>query len=108
MTLPSGPPELPTGENTLIQTPNVTGLGISNNINHTPGVETPKVTGADDALVMSWDDLAAITPAQKAKAASPSEAWIDGAITEPPMPGFSFMTQEWKQVMGSVDDACVC
>ncbi|EEU48979.1 uncharacterized protein NECHADRAFT_75689 [Fusarium vanettenii 77-13-4] len=61
------------GVNTLLKTPDVTGLGISNNINSTPAIDTPKVTGADDTLVMSWDDLAATTPAPKAKATS-SEA----------------------------------
>ncbi|KAI8719823.1 hypothetical protein NCS52_00764500 [Fusarium sp. LHS14.1] len=61
------------GVNTLLKTPDVTGLGIINNMHHTPAIDTPKVTGADDTLVMSWDDLPATTPAPKAKTTS-SEA----------------------------------
>ncbi|KAH7234131.1 hypothetical protein MRS44_001931 [Fusarium solani] len=56
------------GVNTLLRTPNITGLGITTTANYTPGLETPKVTGVDETLVVSWDDLPATTPAQDAPA----------------------------------------
>ncbi|KAI8691955.1 hypothetical protein NCS56_00189600 [Fusarium sp. Ph1] len=52
------------GVNTILRTPDVTGLGITNNTNYTPSLDTPKVTGADETLVVSWDDLPAPTPTQ--------------------------------------------
>ncbi|WAO84627.1 Hypothetical protein NCS54_00184700 [Fusarium falciforme] len=54
------------GVNTLLRTPNITGLGITTTANYTPGLETPKVTGVDETLVVSWDDLPATTPTQDA------------------------------------------
>lgn len=53
--------------NNLLATPDVARLSMMNRINQTPDVETPKVTGADETLVMSWDDLPTATPAQKSK-----------------------------------------
>lgn len=53
------------GIDTLLKTPNTTGLGIMNGGNHTPALETPKVGSADETLVVSWNDLPASTPAQK-------------------------------------------
>lgn len=54
----------PPGVNTIIRTPTITGLGITNNVNYTPSLETPKVTGVDETLVVAWDDLPAATPAR--------------------------------------------
>ncbi|RSL40371.1 hypothetical protein CEP53_013406 [Fusarium sp. AF-6] len=61
------------GVSTLLMTPNATGLGITQNINRTPNFDTPKITGADETLVVSWDDLPATTPAPKAIATSPGQ-----------------------------------
>ncbi|KAM0425657.1 hypothetical protein ACHAPT_009189 [Fusarium lateritium] len=68
--------------NSLLKTPDVTGLGIISGTKQTPGFETPdlsaqatpKVTGADETLVMSWDDLPATTPSQKTKLTTPMQA----------------------------------
>ncbi|RMJ14889.1 hypothetical protein CDV36_005414 [Fusarium kuroshium] len=62
------------GVDTLIGTPNATGLGITQNTNRTPKFDTPGITGADETLVVSWDDLPATTPAPKATATSPGQA----------------------------------
>ncbi|RSL56969.1 hypothetical protein CEP54_008544 [Fusarium duplospermum] len=62
------------GVDTLIGTPNATGLGITNNVTDTSSLETPKVTVADETLVVSWDDLPATTPARTVHAdMSPAE-----------------------------------
>ncbi|KAJ4146192.1 hypothetical protein NW754_001656 [Fusarium falciforme] len=37
--------------NTLLKTPDATGLGIMNGANHTPALEAPKVNSADETLV---------------------------------------------------------
>ncbi|RSL56940.1 hypothetical protein CEP54_008545 [Fusarium duplospermum] len=59
------------GVDTLLMTPNAIGLGITQHTNRTPNFDTPKTTGADDILVVSWDDLPATTPAPKAMVNSP-------------------------------------
>ncbi|UPK98745.1 hypothetical protein LCI18_009680 [Fusarium solani-melongenae] len=53
------------GVNTILKTPDATGLGIMNGANNTPALGTPKVKSADETLVVSWNDLPASTPAQK-------------------------------------------
>ncbi|UPK99311.1 hypothetical protein LCI18_010246 [Fusarium solani-melongenae] len=107
------------GVNTLLRTPNITGRGITTTADYTPGLETPKVTGADETLVVSWGDLPATTPAQDAPTdvapvETPKVTAADGTLVvswddlpeATPMAGFLFITQERKQVMDSRDDAC--
>ncbi|KAJ4312914.1 hypothetical protein N0V84_009683 [Fusarium piperis] len=79
------------GVNTLLQTPNITGRGIMSITNQTPGFETPKVTGADETLVVPWDDLPESTPAQnRATRRTPT---VNNLLATPDVARFNMMNR---------------